>query len=112
MRNKKQNFISILMFFILIAFIGQSELFGGNIIRNGEFDTYPSYWDGWIDNANVTVTLSKDTNSVLSGKNSLLLDITVGGSIYYGIQRNQPARLETGYDYTMGFMGTTGYVKI
>ena len=50
-------------------------------------------------------TLSKDTNSVLSGKNSLLLDITQGGTDYWGIQRVQDASIETDYDYTMGLMG-------
>jgi hypothetical protein len=105
MRRQKQQSASILIIILMTAFIGPSGVIGGNIIQNGEFDTYPSYWTGWIDNANVTATLSKDTNSVLSGKNSLLLDITEGGSDYWGIQRNQNAYLETDYDYTMGFMG-------
>jgi hypothetical protein len=41
----------------------------------------------------------------LSGKNSLLLDVTEGGSDYWGIQRVQNARIEKDYDYTMSFMG-------
>jgi hypothetical protein len=104
---KKANQKSKCAAFILSAAIllSQTIVFGGNIIQNGEFDTYPSYWSGWIDAANVITALSKDTNSVLSGKNSLLLDITEGGSDYWGIQRVQNARLETDYDYTMAFMG-------
>lgn len=105
MENQKQNLTFILIVFIMASFIGQSNLIAGNIIINGEFDTYPSYWSGWIDTENVIATLSKDTNSVLSGKNSLLLDITQGGSDYWGIQRIQNARIETDYDYTIGFMG-------
>jgi len=91
--------------FMIAMFWNWTVVFGGNILQDWQFDTYPSYWSGWIDNANVVATLSKDTNSVLSGKNSLLLDITEGGSDYWGIQRVQNARIEMDYDYTMSFMG-------
>ncbi|MCW8850002.1 MAG: hypothetical protein OQJ81_08520, partial [Melioribacteraceae bacterium] len=97
-----------LQLIVLLIMWLASGLLAQEVILSDEFDAGDGLWNtGWIDAANVTVTFSIDTNSVLSGKNSYRADITDGdagdGQMWH-IQRIAAAPLKAGYQYTLSFM--------
>ncbi|MCA9732518.1 carbohydrate binding domain-containing protein, partial [candidate division KSB1 bacterium] len=81
-----------------------SSLYAQDVILSDEFDDGDGQWaGGWIDASTAVVTVSIDTNSVLSGKNSYLLDVTTGGPDTWRIQRNANCPLLAGKMYTVSF---------
>jgi len=82
-----------------------SGLLAQEVVLSDEFDAGDGKWtSGWIDASTTTVTVSIDTNGVLSGKNSYLLDVVEGGPDTYRIQRNANCPLLTGYVYNIAFL--------
>ncbi|MBN2007958.1 carbohydrate binding domain-containing protein [candidate division KSB1 bacterium] len=75
-----------------------------NLIQNPEMDLGQANWEGWINTGSVTVATSIDTNGVLSGKNSYMLDITTGSNVSYYIQRNTTCPLQFGKTYHVSFL--------
>jgi hypothetical protein len=98
-----KNF-KLIVLLILCLSVG---LWAQTVILSDEFDAGDGKWNsGWIEGSTV-VTFSIDTNSVLSGKNSYLADITNASATTYNIQRNANAPLLAGNKYTLSFMAVT-----
>ncbi len=90
---------------VLLTLCLSSGLLAQEVILSDEFDAGDGKWtSGWIDASSTTVTVSIDTNEVLSGKNSYLLDVVVGGPDTYRIQRNANCPLLAGYVYNIAFL--------
>ena len=92
---------------ITTLFIGVVSLNAQTAILSDEFDAGDGKWTtGWIEGS-TDVTFSIDTNSVLSGKNSYLADITTASATTYFIQRNADAPLLAGKLYTLSFLAVS-----
>jgi hypothetical protein len=94
---------------IVILMIGlflMEQIQAKNLIKNSEFDNgMTSWYSGYIaTNEGVVVTISVDTNGVLSGKNCMKQDIENGGANTYSIQRTQSLPLKAGLTYQLSFL--------
>jgi hypothetical protein len=90
---------------VLLTLCLSSGLLAQEVVLSDEFDEGDGKWtSGWIDEASTDVTVSIDTNEVLSGKNSYLLDVVEGGPDTYRIQRNADCPLLAGYVYNVTFL--------
>ncbi|MBN1406649.1 MAG: T9SS type A sorting domain-containing protein [Calditrichaceae bacterium] len=96
--------LQLIVLFVLCLSVG---LFAQTVILSDQFDAGDGKWNsGWIEGS-TDVAFSIDTNSVLSGKNSYLADITSASATTYFIQRNANAPLLAGNVYTLSFMAVT-----
>jgi len=90
---------------VLLTLWLSSGLFAQEVILSDEFDAGDGKWtSGWIDGSTTDVTVSIDTNGVLSGKNSYLIDVVEGGPDTWRIQRNADCPLLAGNLYTVSFL--------
>ena len=96
--------IKKLLLIVLFTLWFSSGSLAQEVILSDEFDAGAGLWGGWIDGTTTTVTYGVDTNSVLSGKNSYLLDVVEGGPDTYRIQRNANCPLLAGMLYTVSFL--------
>ncbi|MBN2011860.1 carbohydrate binding domain-containing protein, partial [candidate division KSB1 bacterium] len=100
-----KKFLHSFIVLLALVFISSTMLIAQEVILSDEFDNGDSQWtSGWIDAGTTTVTVSIDTNGVLSGKNSYLLDVVEGGPDTYRIQRNANCPLLPGKTYKVSFM--------
>jgi hypothetical protein len=97
--------LKILRSIVLLILFVSSGLLAQQVMLTDEFDSGDGLWtSGWIDNNTATVTVSIDTTSKLSGKNSYKIAVVNGGPEMYRIQRNANLPLVAGYQYTLSFM--------
>jgi hypothetical protein len=94
---------AVLSVFFCLSIVAIPTVNAQNLIEDGEFDENAAGWGGWINNGPVSVTVSVDTNSVLSGKNSYRLNIITASTTSYYIQRNANAPIQSGYSYITSF---------
>lgn len=80
------------------------ESLGSNIIQDSEFDEEDGYWSfKRMSGSFTTVEFSIDTNSVISGRNAALTDITRSSSVNYHILLEQELELIPGHSYQVRY---------
>lgn len=96
--------VSITLLLSLVLLFSAFQLQAENLVVNGEFDNGLDGWAGWIDAASAEVEVVLDTTGVLSGQNSMRLDIVTGSADVWRVQRNQRIDIIQGHVYEATFM--------
>lgn len=99
-KNRTIKYISILLFIYLHALNAQV---GINIINNGQFDSGQSNWN-LTHSGKGSATISASSDSMLSGANSLMINITAGGDSLSNVRVHQNFNMESGRYYNVSFM--------
>ena len=108
----RRESLSVLVYplvFVVISFSVVNNCLAQNLVQNPEFDLGLDFWDGWIDDANTEVNMMIDDSGMLSGDNSLMLEIIVPGQDVWQIQRNTLVPIEAGYRYIVHFLAMADY---